>query len=347
MYIFYGLFLLIPYALALHTLPSQWYVIGSKREFNTNKPKKITLKEIPIAVWKDTKENFSAVFDVCPHRGASLARGRIDIHNNCIVCPYHTFSFNHFGRLSATPGCTKPRKEFTYNIKTDIPHFHIMEHNGWIYIKNEPIYDILTHNHDIPHDLWSEPEANDSNFRCQYLRKSFQTDARTVCENSLDILHISEVHSFGNKQNPLPEQDQIEEISPNHFRATYLYKAGKDSIARKLFKYDDLIVENEFVLPHTTVARVKFGPYTNTIVTAAQPINETSSILHIKVYRNNWVFPYFPPLNLVFDTITMNMMRKTVDEDKKVVDHIYNDYKDGNFITKYDELVKIYRQKLY
>lgn len=347
MYIFYGLFLLIPYTLALHTLPNQWYVIGNKMDFKTNKPKKITLKEIPIAVWKDKKDNFSAVFDVCPHRGASLARGRIDIHNNCIVCPYHTFSFNHFGRLSATPGCTKPRKEFKYNIKTDIPHFHIMEHNGWVYIKNEPIYDILTSNHDIPHELWSEPEASDSNFRCQYLQKSFQTDARTVCENSLDILHISEVHSFGNKEKPLPIRDHIEEISPNHFRATYTYKAGKNSIARKLFKYEDLIVENEFNLPHTTVARVKFGPYTNTIVTAAQPINDTSSILHIKVYRNNWIFMDFPALNSIFDTITMNMMRKTVNEDKNVIDHIYNDYKDGNFITKYDELVKIYRQKLY
>ena len=32
------------------------------------------------------------IHDVCPHRGASLSKGRIDRHLNCVVCPYHTLN---------------------------------------------------------------------------------------------------------------------------------------------------------------------------------------------------------------------------------------------------------------
>ena len=51
--------------------------------------------------------------------------------------------------------------------------------------------------------IWMEPEAKDKNFRSVTLSKLFKQDARTVTENSLDILHISEVHSFGNKRRPV------------------------------------------------------------------------------------------------------------------------------------------------
>ena len=37
-------------------------------------------------------------------------------------------------------------------------------------------------------------------------------------------------------------------------------------------------------------------------------------------------------------------MKKTLSEDKEVIETIYSEYKDGNFITKYDELTKMYRE---
>ena len=43
------------------------------------------------------------------------------------------------------------------------------------------------------------------------------------------------------------------------------------------------------------------------------------------------------------DKITEKQMEKTLSEDKRVIDTIYPKYRDGNFITKYDDLVKLYR----
>ena len=44
---------------------------------------------------------------------------------------------------------------------------------------------------------------------------------------------------------------------------TYKYEASINSIPRKIFGLKDLTIENEFILPHYTVARVKFGPFTD------------------------------------------------------------------------------------
>lgn len=323
-------------------MTNRWYVIGQVSNFPINKPKKIMLRDTPLTVWRDENNHFAAIYDVCPHRGASLSKGRIDPQTGCVVCPYHTFKFNANGRMVATPGSNYTRTNDKYKLKTDVPHFDVMTKGGWIYLRNDPLYEINL----VPNTegLWVEPEAFDSSFRCVYIDKKFNADARTVTENSLDILHISEVHSFGNKERPLPTSERIEKISDEHYKIIYEYEAGDMSIPKKIFGENILIVENEFVLPHYTVARVKFGMFVNTIVTSALPIGEKETMLFVKAYRNNWVFPKIPFLNDPFDYITKKMMIKTLNEDKNVIESIYYKHRDGNFITKFDEFTKMYRE---
>lgn len=320
----------------------KWYVIGQSKSFPVNKPHKIILRDTPITVWKDENNAFSAIYDVCPHRGASLAKGRIDPHTGCIVCPYHTFKFNPRGRLVQTPGSNYTRTNDNFKMKTDVPHFDVIHKGGWVYLKNDPLYEISLP--PLSSEIWVEPEAFDTSFRCVYIDKKFKNDARTVTENSLDILHISEVHSFGNKKRPLPYSERVEKISDEHYKIIYEYEAGEKSIPKKLFGENRLIVENEFILPHYTIARVKFGMFINTIVTSALPVGEQETILFVKAYRNNWVFNNLPFLNDPFDLLTKKMMVKTLNEDKNVIESIYYDFRDGNFITKFDEFTKMYRE---
>lgn len=323
-----------------------WYVIGETTDFPMNQPKKIILKDRPITIWRDKINSFAGIYDVCPHRGASLSNGRIDPHSNCVVCPYHTFKFSKKGRLCATPGQKTNRSNQDFNLKTDVPYFKVVNRNDWVYLYNKPLYEISPFSHESSNTIWTEPEAYDPNFRHVQLKKKFNVDARTLTENSLDILHISEVHSFGNKKRPLPLKQKYEKIGEGHHKVSYEYLAGEDSMASKIFRINKLIVENEYILPHYTVARVIFGDFVNTIVTSALPIDEKSSMLYVKAYRNNWIFK-LPFLNEAFDKITERMMEKTLCEDKGVVETIYRKYRDGNFITKYDELTKLYREDYY
>lgn len=323
-------------------LSHNWYVIGETKDFSVNHPKKIMIKNTPISIWRDSNGAFSGIYDVCPHRGASLSNGRIDQKLNCVVCPYHTFKFNKKGRLIQTTGQKSIRQNEHFNLKTDVPYFKVVSLDDWVYLYNEPNYEISHSPYASSNTIWREPEALDNDYRSVCLQKKFKVDARTLSENSLDILHISEVHMFGNKEKPIPLTDKIEKISEGHVKATYEYESSKDSTAYKLYGIKNLIIENEYILPHYTVARVKFGNYVNTIVTSALPVNDEESILFVKAYRNNWVYNIHL-LNYLFDKVTSDLMEKTLCEDKGVVESIYQEYKDGNYITKYDELIKYYR----
>ena len=320
-----------------------WYVIGRNDNFPVDTPVRIIINNNPITVWKNKHNQFSGIYDVCPHRGASLSEGRIDKATNCVVCPYHTFKFNKKGRLVQTPGQSVLRNNDNFNLKTDVPHYKISCVHDWVYIHNKPIYEISGNSGVSSSTIWVEPEAYDPNFKCVYLYKDFDMDARTVTENSLDILHISEVHSFGNKKNPLPLTEKKELIEFGHQKVIYEYLSGQDSVASKIFKINELSVENEYILPHHTVARVRFGNFVNTIVTSALPIGHNKTRLFVKAYRNNWYYK-FPPVDFIFDKISEQMMEKTLCEDKKVIETIYSKFRDGNFITKYDELTKNYRE---
>ena len=96
-----------------------WYVVGEAKDFPINKPKKITLNGSPIAVWRDNSDNYAAISDICPHRGASLSHGRIDPQSKCIVCPYHTFKYNDKGRMVQTPGQKTMRSNDAFNFSND------------------------------------------------------------------------------------------------------------------------------------------------------------------------------------------------------------------------------------
>ena len=320
-----------------------WYVIGKIKEFPIDNPVKINIKDTPITVWRDKNNNFAGIHDVCPHRGASLACGRIDKLTNTVVCPYHTFKYNKKGRLVQIPGQESIRQGTSFSLKTDVPYYKLANYKDWVYLYNKPLYEIPPLYSPTSADIWHEREAYNPKFKYVLLEKEFNIDARTVTENSLDILHISEVHTFGNKKRPLPLSVKTENIAEGHVKVTYDYETSKDALAYSIFGEDKLIIENEYVLPHYTVARVMFGPYTNTIVTSALPISNNKTKLFVKFYRDNWVYN-FAPFDFIFDKLSEYLMETTLNEDKAVIDNIYPEYKDGNFITKYDDLVKKYRE---
>ena len=130
----------LPYSYTL--LNHHWYVIGHIDDFKVNIPKKININHVPISIWRDKNNHFAGVSDVCPHRGVSLAKGRVDTNTNCIVCPYHTFKYNKKGRLVQTPGKNTLRTGGEFNLKTDVPYYKVSSVKDWVYLYNKPLFEI-------------------------------------------------------------------------------------------------------------------------------------------------------------------------------------------------------------
>jgi phenylpropionate dioxygenase-like ring-hydroxylating dioxygenase large terminal subunit len=320
-----------------------WYVIGRVNQFTANRPYKKTIWDKNYVVWKNKQNEFYAIENECSHRGAELSGGRI-MANNTVMCPYHGYEYNTEGVLSVVPGLN-----FTNTPCQNIPAFKVVVQDEWVYLNTVP--DIFKYsNEEFPVKIYREPEATDPKQSRIFIEANFENYGRLVSENSLDVMHIGYVHTFGNKERPSP----INEIPPHrinetlmHYRTQYDYLSGKQSAVKRVFSIDKLTIENEFILPHTTVARVIFGKFTSTVITAALPINMTHTKLYVKTYRNYWnnadMFLIGRIYNTIGDWITENLMMSTVNQDKSVVNGILFKDMDGRFNMKFDKLQNTYR----
>ena len=309
----------------------QWYVIGKKSDFLFNKPIKATIWNKNYVVWKNKDNNFIGLDDVCPHKGASLSKGKVC--NNHIVCPYHGYEFDENGVLDKVPGIS-----FQSSHIYDLPKYKVIEKNGWVYLNTFSDIAKIDNSTGLAYvdNIFTEPEV-ERNDTAVFLEMDFNCYSRILSENSLDVMHIGFVHTFGNKKNPAPiETYPPKLVGTNHYKTSYLYEAGEKSFARKLFGVKELRIENEFILPHTTIARVLFGDYVSTVITFALPISENKSKLFVKTYRNFWH-------NHIGDMLTENWMFNTMLQDRCIVENIDKRFMDGKFNMKFDKLQNTYK----
>jgi len=305
----------------------QWYVIGTKSDFPVNKPVKTTIWGKNYVVWRNINDTYVGLDDACSHKGASLSKGKVC--NNNVVCPYHGYEFDSAGTLTKVPGiCFRPSPIY------DVPNFQVIEKNGWVYLNT--YYNKSEPSNNLKENIFVEEEVakNDS---VVFLNMDFNCYSRILSENSLDVMHIGFVHTFGNSKNPRPiEEYPPRLVGPHHYKTSYLYEPGEQSMAKKVFGSKQLRVENEFILPHTTVARVIFGDFVSTVITFALPISENKSRLFVKTYRNFWD-------NQLGDMVTENMMYNTMLQDKVVVENIDKRFMEGKFNMKFDKLQNTYK----
>jgi len=319
----------------------QWYVVGKSSDFFRNKPYKARIWNKNYVVWKNSDGEYTALDDVCSHKGASLSAGKI-INNN-VMCPYHGYEFNCNGTLTHVPGIC-----FQSSPVYDLPKYDIIDKNGWVYINTMPRQSNASNSSSLSNDfnssalvdyeenIFVEPEIA-QNCSLVQLEMDYNCYSRVLSENSLDIMHIAFVHTFGNAKRPNPSKEEPPKlVGKHHYKSRYYYEAGEDSMARKVFGAKNLIIENEFILPHTTVARVMFGEYVSTVITFALPIGENKSKLFVKTYRNFWQ-------NNVGDMITKNTMYNTMIQDKVVVETIDSRFMDGKFNMRFDKLQNTYK----
>ena len=315
------------------SLDSSWYVVAQASELKKSQPFKATVWGKDYVLWKTDKNTYNALEDVCSHKGAALSIGHIT--NNRIVCPYHGYEFNHQGNLTLVPGiCFRPSPI------QNIPRFAVVEKHGWIYLNTRELPQFVTKEHinTLARNIFVEPEATDPQMTPILLEQTFMTHPRIVSENSLDIMHIAFVHTFGNRAKPAPTyENPPKEVSPHHWRTSYVYESGKDSMVSRFFKMKRIDIDNEFALPHTTIARIKFGAgLVNTVVTAACPVNERETRLFVKTYRNFFRESFY-------NDWFKSMMSDTLNQDKAVIESIQNENMDGRFNMKYDKLQNTYR----
>jgi hypothetical protein len=138
-----------------------------------------------------------------------------------------------------------------------------------------------------------------------------------------------------------------------------MFETNPNSVIRKLFQYHHIIIETEFLLPHLTVSRVRFGPFFKTVVAFTLPVTDKETKLFIKLYRNYWlkesvpsfVFPFSAVsylagtlLESMADSLMIWMLKETFKEDASILENLTNEEEQqGKYHLKYDKFPYLYR----
>lgn len=77
-----------------------WYPVVFSKDL-LDQPKLVTILSMDFAVFRDSQGRARVVANVCPHRGGSLAGGKVKGDN--LQCPYHGWQFDGSGQCHKIP----------------------------------------------------------------------------------------------------------------------------------------------------------------------------------------------------------------------------------------------------
>lgn len=309
-----------------HTNTPFWFpLVPMSTIMKTSKrPKKAIFFSNPLVIYKNDSD-YIVHSDVCPHQGASLSKGWITSEGH-LQCPYHGFEFDKGCFCKIPNPIDKNVKKF--KSKTKLKTFDQRAEKDFLY---------LTNGNQSAIDVFFPPEEYDKSFRGISGFSVIPINYKSVCENLLDMLHISYVHSFGSTESPLPNSIKFQQLNDYHGRTTFSYVPNKNTISGIVGKVKKVFVENEYILPTNTITRVFAGETIKTVFTRSVPISENETLLYWKIYRNFWIHPFF-------DFLISKLMKQTVKEDINILKTLYPESRCGSIRTKYDVTIDNFRK---
>jgi len=336
------------------SLSPLWYPLIESERLEEKSIQKIRIQsqEYPLVLYKKKKEGkYILHSDVCPHQGASLSEGWLNEFEH-LQCPYHGFEFCN-GMFCRIPNPSKPVPKFVSKYKLSL--FPVIERHGMLFFFPFPNDNNNNNNNmSTKFQLLREnllpffpPEEEDARFRSITGSCILDVPCQMLCENLLDMLHISYVHSFGSRYTPLPFSREYTQISNYSGRSTFYYHPYHMTISRQVGKVTSVIVENEFHLPTDTITRVIAGNIVKTVFTRSLPISENKTLLFWKVYRNFWIDPVFPIFTGLGDFLMSFLMKQTIKEDASILKHVYPSFIHNNItkiFTPYDITIHNFRK---
>ncbi|WP_228038326.1 aromatic ring-hydroxylating dioxygenase subunit alpha [Nodosilinea sp. LEGE 06152] len=181
--------------------PNFWTPVLPVAEIGAE-PIAIELAGESLVLFRDAGGQFSALPDLCPHRGAPLSRGRVT-ESGCIECPYHGWQFDTDGTCTRVPFNPLSSAHLSKLSVVSFPT-RVIAGMVWIFTGTE--------NASAPQLPSSLLEPNDRYIIHHEIWNAHWTRAVDI---SLDYLHLPFVHrnSFGGELNDAAHKDAIAQIS--------------------------------------------------------------------------------------------------------------------------------------
>jgi phenylpropionate dioxygenase-like ring-hydroxylating dioxygenase large terminal subunit len=194
------------------TEATHWHPVAQVEDLRDT-PLAATLLGHALVLWRDGQGAAHAWSDRCPHRGASLSRGRVVPAPEApggarLECPYHGWSFAADARVACVPALPDFVPPATHRA---LAH-EVLERCGLVWVRLEP-------GELDPPAFAAEDDARLRKVNCGPYEVA--TSAPRVVENFLDMSHFGFVHegSLGDRAHPEIPDYRVED-TPTGLLAT-------------------------------------------------------------------------------------------------------------------------------
>lgn len=207
-------------------LSHEWLILCRSSDLPDGKVKSAMAMGEPLVLWR-AHGKVHAWRDLCIHRGSKLSRGKVV--DDCLVCPYHSWTYNGEGRcvrIPAHPDITIPEKARTTAYKA-------IDHAGHIWVC------LGTPQRDPPPAIWYGEVGFNAIPAGPY---KFDAVGPRAIENFLDVAHLGIVHDglLGASDRPTIEQYEVKKTEDGLFApAVKLYQPDFQSVGSGQYVYYD------------------------------------------------------------------------------------------------------------
>jgi phenylpropionate dioxygenase-like ring-hydroxylating dioxygenase large terminal subunit len=161
-----------------------WYAAALSSEVGTEKPKRVKMLGQRFVLFRDSAGVARCVSDICVHRGASLAGGKVK--GDSVECPYHGWKFDGSGRCTWIPSLGKDARP---PARAKVDGYPTQERYGLVFA-------FLG---DLPEaerpPLMEIPEWGRDGWRCINLEYRWTANWERSIEAGLDPAHAEFVHT--------------------------------------------------------------------------------------------------------------------------------------------------------
>ena len=264
-------------------LRSAWYAVARSIDVGAS-PVAAKLLGTSMVLYRGAGGGVVAAPDRCPHREAPLSKGTV--HDGCLVCPYHGWTFGDGGRCmlvpSAADGVPAPPR-------AHLSTFQCQQRYGlvWVCLGDTPADDprgipVIAHDDDpsfrrinTPVDVW-------------------QTSCTRMTDNFLDITHFPFVHvgTFGRAQETQVPKLEMEMLDNGWFGYRYEVLANNSDLGTLASGQQTGVVERAmssgFHLPFDVRSTIHYGTgLDHILLLLSTPIDDVTSYFTFVVWRND------------------------------------------------------------
>jgi phenylpropionate dioxygenase-like ring-hydroxylating dioxygenase large terminal subunit len=265
-------------------LVNHWYAVGQSKKFKPEVPVSVTVFEIPLVVWRMKEGSLTTILDRCNHRNAPLSKGKII--NNCIVCPYHGWTYNHNGQCIDIPS-EGPNKDRIPNKRVE--SFPVREAYGLIWVW-------MGEDKSPMEEPFEMPLMKELGWHSYYMETKFNSNVTDLVENFMDVPHTVFVHKGWFR-----DRKQIC-VKANVKRTTdsvlVTYDQSNDSIGFSGWlvnpKRLPMMHSDNFYMPNITRVDYIFGSMSRgfIITSTCTPISPFETIVYTLIsYKFGWLTP--------------------------------------------------------